>query len=58
MNGVDDRDREDRFRYSAVYEYFPWTFTEIRAGYRQRDSDDNDALLNATESFAEVHVFF
>jgi len=58
LNRVDDRDSEDRFRYGAVYEYFPWTFTEIRAGYRQRDSNDDDAALNATESFVEVHVFF
>jgi len=57
-NRIDDRDAEDRFRYGAVYDYFPWPFTEIRAGYRQRDSDDNDAALNATESFVQVHVFF
>jgi hypothetical protein len=58
MNRVDERDTDDRFRYSAVYEYFPWTFTQLSAGYRRRDSNDNDAALNATESFVEVHVFF
>jgi hypothetical protein len=58
LNRPDDGDSQDRFRYGAVYDYFPWTFTEIRAGYRERDSDDNDAALNATEAFVQVHVFF
>jgi hypothetical protein len=57
-NSIDDRDTEDRFRYGAVYDYFPRAFTEIRAGDRQRDSNDNDAALNATESFVQVHFFF
>ncbi len=58
MNRIDDRDITNRYRYSAVYEYFPWPFTELRAGYRQRDSQDDSAVLNASETFVQVHVFF
>jgi len=58
MNSFDDSDLADRYRYSAVYAYFPWPFTELRAGFRQRDSNDDDAALNASESFVQLHVYF
>jgi hypothetical protein len=49
---------EDRFRYSLVYEMFPWMFTQLRAGVRKRDSDDPDPRLNTEEGFVQIHVFF
>ncbi len=53
-----DDDMEDRFRGSVVYEYFPWTFTQLRVGVRGRDSDDDVAALNSDEAFVQLHVFF
>jgi hypothetical protein len=58
MNSFDDSDLQTRYRYSAVYAYFPWPFTEFRGGYRQRDSNDDAAAYNASESFVQVHVYF
>ena len=45
-------------RYSVVYETTPWPFTQIRAGYRQRDSDNPDPLRNYGEGFVQIHGFF
>ncbi|NMH64595.1 hypothetical protein [Shewanella salipaludis] len=53
-----DKDTKDRFRGSIVYEYFPWAFSQFRAGFRKRDSDDDAAALNSRETFVEIHVFF
>lgn len=53
-----DDELEDRFRYSLVYELFPWALTQIRAGLRVRDSDDPDPRLNTEEGFVQVHAFF
>ncbi len=58
MNRSDGDAFEDRFRYSIIYEYFPWTFTELRAGFRQRDSHDDAADVNASETFVQLHLFF
>jgi hypothetical protein len=49
---------DDRYRWSAVYEYFPWAFSQIRAGIRQRDSDDKAAVFNSEETFLEIHTYF
>lgn len=49
---------EDRFRYSAVWEYFPWAFTQLRIGARTSDSDDDEAALNGDEVFVQAHIFF
>jgi hypothetical protein len=57
-NLIDDGGTENRYRYGAVYQYFPWAFTEFSAGYRKRDSDASVAALNASEAFLEAHVFF
>ncbi|MGE3460746.1 MAG: hypothetical protein AB7I04_02485 [Pseudomonadales bacterium] len=51
-------DLDDRFRYSLVYELFPWPFTQVRAGVRVRDSDDPDPRLNTEEGFVQLHAFF
>lgn len=48
----------DRFRWSVVYEYFPWPFTQLRLGARARDSNADDAALNSEEAFLQLHVFF
>jgi hypothetical protein len=53
-----ENELEDRFRYSLVYEFFPWVFTQLRAGVRMRDSDDDDPRLNTEEGFVQIHVFF
>jgi len=53
-----DDDREDRNRYSFVWEYFPLPYTQFRVGARQLDSDDDTPALNAEEAFAQLHVFF
>ena len=46
-----DSDLEDRFRYSAVYEFFPWAFTELRIGARFEDSNDPIRCLT-TKNFS------
>jgi Phosphate-selective porin O and P len=50
--------REDRLRYSLVWEFFPISFTQIRAGIRKRDSDEDNTLLNSEEVFGQIHVYF
>lgn len=49
---------ENRFRYSLVYELFPWAFTQLRAGVRVQDSDDPDPRFNTEEGFVQLHAFF
>jgi len=49
---------EDRMRGSLVYEFFPWSFTQLRVGLRIRDSDDPDPRLNTDEGFVQLHAFF
>ena len=53
-----DDDRDDRSRYSAVWEFFPISFTQLRIGIRERDSDENDAFLNSQEVFGQLHIYF
>jgi hypothetical protein len=54
----DGDDVEDVYRFSAVYEYFPWAFTQVRLGVRVLDSDDPAAELNGEEAFVQLHLFF
>jgi len=49
---------DDRWRYSLVYELFPWAFTQLRAGFRKLDSDDPDPRFNTEEGFVQLHAFF
>ncbi len=49
---------EVRYRGSVVWEYFPWSLTQVRAGFRQIDSDNGNALENREESFVQLHLFF
>jgi hypothetical protein len=53
-----DDDRADRYRWSAVYEYFPWAFTQFRLGVRAGDSNDDEPDLNSEEAFLQLHLFF
>ena len=54
----DGTDAEDIYRGSVVWEYFPLSFTQLRAGYRQYDSDDGVARNNRNEIFIQVHLYF
>lgn len=49
---------DDRFRSSLVYEMFPVSFTQLRFGIRDRESDDNNPIFSADEMFAQMHVYF
>lgn len=53
-----DDGREDRYRLSGVYEYFPWAFAQLRLGIRGRTSDADEAAANSELAFAQLHVFF
>ncbi|MCZ6853164.1 MAG: porin [Gammaproteobacteria bacterium] len=53
-----DDNQQDRYRGNIVYEYFPWSFTQVRLGFRGRDSDDDIPALNSNEAFLQLHVFF
>ncbi|MCJ8319267.1 MAG: OprO/OprP family phosphate-selective porin [Colwellia sp.] len=50
--------QENRDRLSIVYEYFPIAFTQIRAGFRYQESDNDLAIADSEESFVELHIFF
>ena len=45
-------------RLSAVWEYTPLRFVQLRIGHRRYDGDAGIGFLNRTHSFAEVHGFF
>jgi len=51
--------REDqRERYSAVWEYVPFQFTQFRAGVRKNNGIPQNNAQNATEVFLQWHAFF
>ena len=51
--------REDqRARYSAVWEFVPFQFTQFRVGARKNDGIPQNNAQNATEVFAQWHAFF
>lgn len=50
--------RDDRYRLSAVYEYFPWAFAQLRVGVRARISDADVPADDAEEAFVQLHLFF
>jgi len=53
-----DDGREDQYRFSGVYEYFPWAFAQLRLGIRARESDNAEAAANSELGFIQMHVFF
>ncbi len=51
--------REDqRERYSAVWEYMPFQFTQFRLGVRKNNGIPQNNAQNATELFLQWHAFF
>lgn len=51
--------REDhRERYSLVWEYVPFQFTQVRMGVRKSDGIPQNKPQNARELFAQLHLFF
>lgn len=55
--GLFPDEAEDLYRFSAVYEWFPAPYTQLRLGVRARDSDDEAAELNSEQAFVQIHVF-
>ncbi len=54
----DEGNFEERQRYSVLWEFFPYPFTQTRIGYRDNDSDDSNSLFSANEFFIQLHTFF
>ena len=51
--------REDhRERYSLVWEFVPFQFTQARLGVRKNDGIPQNKAQNAREVFAQLHLFF
>lgn len=51
--------REDqRERYSALWEYTPFQFTQLRAGIRKNQGIPQNAGQNGTDLFLQWHAFF
>lgn len=54
----DDIDENERARYSAVWEYTPMQFLQIRAGARVYDGIPQIDVDNRKLAFAQINVFF
>lgn len=51
--------REDhRVRYSAVWEFMPFQFTQFRIGARRNKGIPQNNAQNASEVFVQWHAFF
>ena len=53
-----DSGSDTQRRLSAVWEYTPIRFLQLRIGHRRYDGDDAIGFLNRDQTFAEVHGFF
>jgi hypothetical protein len=53
-----DLDEDQKTRFSAVYEYTPWPFVQLRGGWREYDGIPQNDLDNRSEAFVEIHGFF
>lgn len=49
--------REERRRASVVWEYFPWSHTQLRAGLRAQRSD-SPRFADSEEYFLQAHLYF
>src|SRR5215467_5485249 len=49
---------DQRERFSLVYEYSPFQFTQFRLGARKNRSISQDDTQNTTEVFLQWHAFF
>ena len=48
---------ERRYRYSIIWEYFPFSATQIRFGYRYFESDNEIPAEERDEGFLQLHVY-
>jgi len=53
-----DVKEDQRERYSAVWEYMPFQFTQFRLGARKSNGIPQNNAQNATELFLQWHAFF
>jgi hypothetical protein len=53
-----DVDEDEKTRWSAVYEYTPLPFVQLRAGYRSYDGIPQNDVDNRNVAFVELHGFF
>lgn len=53
-----DVKEDQRERYSAVWEYVPFQFTQFRLGARKNSGIPQNNAQNATELFVQWHAFF
>ena len=53
-----DVKEDQRERYSAVWEYVPFQFTQFRLGARKSNGIPQNNAQNATELFLQWHAFF
>jgi len=53
-----DLEEDHRERYSVVWEYVPFQFTQFRAGVRKNHGIPQNDAQNATELFLQWHAFF
>ena len=61
VEGLDpDRDGggDRQTRFSAVYEYTPIPYLQLRGGARRYDGPSQFPLLNRRQYFVELHGFF
>ncbi|KQV48761.1 hypothetical protein ASC95_22980 [Pelomonas sp. Root1217] len=49
---------DNKVRYSLVYEYTPFAFAQLRAGYRKFGGIPQNAIDNRRQSFVELHGMF
>lgn len=54
----DDVDEDERNRYSIVYEYFPFPFSQLRIGFRSNDGIPQNDAQNAELLFVQLHGYF
>jgi hypothetical protein len=54
----DDLANNDRERYSAVWEYTPFQFTQFRLGVRKSNGIPQNNAQNTTQIFVQWHAFF
>jgi hypothetical protein len=54
----DDVDEDEQVRYSAVYEYTPIQFLQLRTGVRVYDGIPQNDLQNRRLAFVQVNAFF
>jgi len=54
----DDIKENERERLSALWEFVPMRFTQIRMGYRDKSGIPQDNLQNTKELFVQSHLYF